>query len=73
MTPTRLRQCLDTLHWTQRGFARIVGCSEGTVRQWARGRLSVPSSIAAWLEKIADYVEKNPLPKPFSAQESEPS
>lgn len=65
MTPTRLRECLDILHWTQRGFARVVGCSEGTVRQWARGRLDVPAPIAEWLDKTARYVEENPVPMRF--------
>ncbi|WP_018980327.1 helix-turn-helix domain-containing protein [Saccharibacter floricola] len=70
MTPTRMRECLALMHWTQRGFARVVGCSEGTVRQWARGRLDVPAPIAQWLEQTAHYMEENPAPARTPVQTS---
>ena len=28
MTPTRLRECLDAIGWTQRGLARMLGRQE---------------------------------------------
>ena len=33
MTPTRLRECLTALHWSQRGLADVLTYSEGT-RAW---------------------------------------
>ena len=63
MTPTRFRECLDTFHWTQRGFARIVGRGEGTVRQWARGAVSIPHNVVQWLENVTTYMENNKPPE----------
>ncbi len=62
MTPTRLRECLDLLHWSQRGLARILGRDAGTVRQWARGAVVIPVDVAAWLEKRATHASKTPPP-----------
>lgn len=62
VTPTRLRECLDALHWSQRGLATILNRPEGTVRQWARGAVRIPDDVAAWLDKLARYAEKNPPP-----------
>ncbi|MXV44300.1 nuclease [Saccharibacter sp. 17.LH.SD] len=68
MTPERFRECLLLMHWSQRGFARIVDRAEATVRQWARGKVTIPSDVAEWLEKGASFIESNPppvrLPKP---------
>ena len=63
MTPTRFRQCLDALHWTQRGLARILNRPEGTVRQWARGAVRIPGPEAAWLEFLAVVHQKMPPPR----------
>ena len=63
MTPTRLRECLSALGWTQRGLARVLGRDEGNIRQMARGTVQVPEDVAAWLEKLARYHERNPAPK----------
>ena len=60
MTPTRLRECLTALDWTQRGLARLLGRQEGTVRQWARGTVQVPGEIGEWLERLAQFHEGNP-------------
>jgi DNA-binding transcriptional regulator YiaG len=62
MTPTRLRECLDALVWTQRGLARTLDRQEGTVRQWARGAVQIPGDVAAWLETLAAFHEQNPAP-----------
>ncbi len=62
MTPTRLRECLTALDWTQRGLARLLGRQEGTVRQWARGAVQIPEDVSAWLEKLATYHAKHPPP-----------
>ena len=52
MTPERFRECLDALHWTQRGLARVLDRPEGLVRQWARGAKPVPEDVADWLENL---------------------
>ena len=62
MTPTRLRECLDALGWTQRGLARMLNRQEGTVRQWARGAVQIPPDVAAWLETLAAVHERHPAP-----------
>lgn len=66
MTPTRLRDCLTALDWTQRGLARLLGRQEGTVRQWARGAVQIPEDVSAWLEKLAMYHAKHPPPSRLS-------
>jgi hypothetical protein len=63
MTPTRLRECLDALVWTQRGLARLLDRQEGTVRQWARGAVKIPDDVAVWLEHLAQFHEANPAPR----------
>lgn len=63
MTPTRLRECLALLRWSQRGLADALGRQEGTVRQWARGAVQIPEEVAAWLEKLARHHERNPPPR----------
>lgn len=62
MTPTRLRECLAALDWTQRGLARLLERPEGTVRQWARGVVQIPNEVARWLEIRAKHAEKYPPP-----------
>ena len=63
MTPTRLRECLALLHWSQRGLADVLAYSEGTVRGWARGAREIPSEVAEWLETLTAVHAANPLPK----------
>lgn len=63
MTPTRLRECLTALHWTQRGLAQLLGRDEGSVRRWARGAAQIPADVAVWLEKLARHHERHPPPR----------
>ena len=63
MTPTEFRACLDALHWTQRGLARILNRSEGTVRQWARGAVRIPTDVAIWLDWLAQAHVAAPAPR----------
>ena len=63
MEPTRLRDCIKVLGWTQRGLARLLDRQEGTVRQWARGAVEIPEDVAAWLDKLARYHERHPAPR----------
>jgi DNA-binding transcriptional regulator YiaG len=62
MTPTRFRECLDALDWSQRGIARTLDRQEGTVRQWARGVVQIPDDVAGWLETLARFHEQHPAP-----------
>lgn len=60
MTPPRLRECLATLHWIQRGLAATLGCFDSLTRRWAAGGDTVPPIVAAWLEALtaADCVRQ---------------
>lgn len=62
MTPERFRECLVIMNWSQRGFAAMVDRAEGTVRQWARGKVTIPPDVASWLEKAVSFMVANPLP-----------
>jgi hypothetical protein len=62
MTPTRRRQCLATLHWTQRGLADLLGWDESTVRRWMRADGQAPPEIDAWLERRAASMASDPPP-----------
>lgn len=63
MTPTRLRECLALLRWSQRGLADALERAEGTVRQWARGTVDIPPEVESWLERLAICAEENPPPR----------
>ena len=63
MTPTRLREALAAMHWSQRGLAAVLSVDERQVRRWAAGAYPVPVRIAAWLEGMAGYAESHPAPK----------
>lgn len=63
MTPTRLRECLALLRWSQRGLADALARAEGTVRQWARGAVQIPPEVAEWLEVLALVHFENPPPE----------
>lgn len=62
MTPERFRECLASLHWSQRGLADALEMDERQVRRWAAGA-TIPGIIADWLEKLARYHERNPPPE----------
>lgn len=62
MSPTRLRECLALLRWSQRGLADALNRQEGTVRQWARGAVQIPDDVARWLEVLAKHAERHPPP-----------
>jgi DNA-binding transcriptional regulator YdaS (Cro superfamily) len=63
LTPTRFRECLAVLRWSQRGLADVLGRPEGTVRQWARGTVQIPDDVAVWLERAACWHVANPPPR----------
>lgn len=65
MTPTRLRTILDRLHWSQRGLADVLGCSDRLVRMWAQDDAPVPVEVAAWLERLVEAHEAENPPTAF--------
>lgn len=62
MTPTRLTECLDALNWSNLRLAKRTGWSEGAVRQWEAGKVRIPQDVAVWLERVAQFHERNPPP-----------
>lgn len=61
MTPARFHECLALLAWSQRGLAALLDMDERQVRRWAAGA-TIPKPIAAWIDKLARYHERNPPP-----------
>lgn len=64
MTPTRLRECLTLLDWSQRGVAALIQRDERQVRRWAAGQGAIPDYLATWLETLAAVHVANPPPEP---------
>ena len=64
MTPTRLRDCLEALRWSQRELAAVLGCDDRLVRRWAVGTpgYAVPGSVGEWLEALATTHIRHPPP-----------
>jgi hypothetical protein len=63
MTPTRLRECLSALRWTQRGLAETLQCNDRLVRRWTAGAAEIPSSVGAWIETLSQAHEALPPPQ----------
>lgn len=61
MTATRLRLILSMLHWTQRGLAADLECSDRLVRMWAQADAAIPEDIADWLEALAALHTARPM------------
>ena len=64
MTPTRMRECLEILRWSQRELAATLGCNDRLVRRWAEGApdYAVPANIGEWLEVLAMTHIRHPTP-----------
>lgn len=73
MTPRRLQSILVALHWSQRGLAAVLGCSDSLVRSWASGRQPVPPPVASWLEARALVVQALPPPVDFRRSAGRPA
>lgn len=69
MTPTRLREVLDTLHWSQRDLAGVLMCNERLVRRWAAGNANVPPAIVSWLESRFLQHQMDPPPADWKRRE----
>lgn len=62
MTADRLRECLTRMNWSQRGLAELLGCDDRLVRRWSSGETPVPWEVGSWLEALAKFHERNPVP-----------
>jgi len=62
VTPTRLREVLDALRWSQRDLAAILNCDDRLIRRWASGEITVPPLIAVWLARRLCLHAGNPPP-----------
>lgn len=75
MSPTRLRECLLVLGWSQRTLAKLTQRDDSLVRRWADGDRPVPETVATWLERIAAKVQAvldaDPPPKPSRGPRAE--
>lgn len=63
MTPTRFRECLDALRWSQRGLADILNTHQTTVRRWATGQQPIPPNVQEWLEELSEEHRRQPHPR----------
>jgi len=52
MTPDRLRECLDALHWRTTELAAMATVSPVTARRWQSGKLPIPGQVAAAIEAV---------------------
>jgi plasmid maintenance system antidote protein VapI len=67
MSPSRLRECLDTLHWGASTLARVTGAHRNSVHDWLTGRVRIRPDLSAWIERLAAFHERNPPPpKPLT-------
>jgi ribosome-binding protein aMBF1 (putative translation factor) len=55
VTPTRLIECMALLRWTNVDLAAELKCSEGLVRQMAKGKIKVREDVAHWLETLVKF------------------
>jgi DNA-binding transcriptional regulator YiaG len=62
MSPAQLTDLREQLGWNRGVLARLLRCSEGTIRQMEAGRRRIPSSIADWLTRLAGYHVAHPPP-----------
>lgn len=64
MTGERFRECLDIIRHSRRDFAKAVKARPNTVDLWAVGKVSIPPSIARFLESEVRHRLRNPYPDP---------
>ena len=71
MTPTRLREIIGELHWSQRDLAELAECNERLTRRWASGDSPVPEKIGQWLEEHLVLHRSHPMPDWRSRSQAE--
>lgn len=62
MTPTRLRECLQSLRWPTTTLADVLSCDAGTVLAWYHEQEPIPAAVAEWLEQLVAAQQSVPLP-----------
>jgi ribosome-binding protein aMBF1 (putative translation factor) len=63
VTPAvRFRAARETLRWSIRGLAKVLGQDERKVRRWESGQYEPPTEVLEWLETLAAFHDENPLP-----------
>ena len=62
MTSAQLAALRERLGWNRAVLARLLCCSEATIRQMEAGRRGIPSSISDWLTRLAGYHVAHPPP-----------
>ncbi|ACI50343.1 conserved hypothetical protein [Gluconacetobacter diazotrophicus PA1 5] len=70
MTPTRLRECLVLVRWSQRGLAAALDADERLVRRWASGDADIPEAVAEWIEGLAQAHASLPAPGRWRSRET---
>ena len=64
MTPFRLGSCLETIRWSPSTLAQCLGIDDFTVDLWATGMISIPTTVASWLEALCFTHEAADLLRP---------
>lgn len=62
MTPARFIECREIIGWDRKQLARILGCSDNTLRQMETEKQAIPVALARWLERLAKAHARNPIP-----------
>lgn len=66
MTPSRLNECLEHLHWSTETLAGILGCDESLTEAYSMGLEEVPPKLSAWLETLSQVHELAESGRPTS-------
>ncbi len=62
MTPTRFRQCLQSIRWTSVDIVNALQCDLAWIEALESGEIKIPDDVAAWLEKLARFHSENQPP-----------
>ena len=62
MTPERLREVMHDLAMSDGQLIRALDVDDRRVRRWKSGERDIDPDVAAWLEGLAKYWQKNPPP-----------
>jgi hypothetical protein len=63
MTPDEFTEALDTIGWSKKHLARILGCDSNLPTRWARGHAQIPAGLAEWLRALADFHKAVGMPE----------
>jgi plasmid maintenance system antidote protein VapI len=58
------RDFLEKIGWSKRMLARRVDVPEQTIRRMLAGTAPMDPALLQWLNTTADYMQKNPPPRP---------